>query len=330
MTIKQFARAIGVSPATVSRAIHGRGRINPATRQMVLRRMEELDYTPNIHAQRLVERRTSMAALDFRGIPPLLGDPYFAELAHGVQEGLQAHNYGLLLSSPGEALGRWVRSRAVDGVILVGGEPADYQAAREIAATGAVCVIVGHQAVEGVPKLGSVVVGLEAGARQAARMLAEQGHRRIGFLGTRPEDAVLSAFRDELAKHGVELRPELTVMAGRTIEDGALGMTRLLAAPERPTAVFARRDTLAVGALRAAARHGVRVPEEISLVGHDDISLAQLVEPTLTTVRVDRTSLGRSAAELLLSLLNGGEPVQPPRVIATDLVVRESVAPAAR
>src|SRR2546423_15099504 len=107
MTIKQFAQAIGVSAATVSRAMHGRGRVSVATRDMVLRRMEELGFTPNVNAQRLSHGRTSMIALDFGPWHDYLSDMFFVELTRGVQDVMEPHGYGVLLSGSGEALNRW-------------------------------------------------------------------------------------------------------------------------------------------------------------------------------------------------------------------------------
>src|SRR5947209_1838060 len=124
MNIKEFARAVGVSPTTVSRAINGQGRLSAATRRMVLERMEELGFTPNLNAQRLSYGRTYLVALDFGVRHDYLSDMFFAELTREIQDVLEAHGYGLLLSGPGEVMGRWVKTRAVDGVILVG-DPAD-------------------------------------------------------------------------------------------------------------------------------------------------------------------------------------------------------------
>jgi LacI family transcriptional regulator len=325
MTIKEFAHAIGVSPATVSRALHGRGRISETTREMVLRRMEELAYTPNHNAQRLVGARTSIVALEFRGTPPLLTDFYFTQLTQGVQEALQARDCGLLLAAPGGAVWRWVSSRAVDGVVLVGGEGADYDAARRIAGR-APCVIIGHHPVNAAPNLGSVFVDLRGGARQVARVLTDRGHRRIAFLGGQSADAVLTEFRSALRQAGASLSPELAVRAGRTIEDGFQAMDVLLAGPVPPTAVFARRDALALGALAAARRRGLRVPEDLSIVGHDDVPQVRLTEPPLSSVRVDCSAVGAAAVEILFQLLPGPERPPCPAALHTELVDRGSIS----
>jgi LacI family repressor for deo operon, udp, cdd, tsx, nupC, and nupG len=255
---------------------------------------------------------------------------FFIELTRGIQNALQSEGYGLLLTTPGEALNRWVKSQAVDGVVLVGGGPTDYCAAAEIAEMGTPCVVIGHHPLPAVPNLASVMVGLRSGARQVAQMLLEQGHERIGFIGTQREDIVLTEFQEELEKLGMGLREDRVVIAGRALEDGATAMRELLSRPDPPTVVFARRDTLAFGALRAAKSMGLQVPGDVSIVGHDDVLFAQLVEPALTTVRVDCVELGRMASETLFALLNHPEIPARARVVNTELVVRDSAAPPSR
>src|SRR5256885_15730379 len=125
MTIKESANAIGVSPSTVSRAMNGRGRLSHATRHMVRERMQELGFTPNLNAQRLSAGRTYLVAIDFGSRHDYLSDMFLVELTRGVQDLLETRGYGLLLSGPGEAYHRWVKTRAVDGVILVGDQSDD-------------------------------------------------------------------------------------------------------------------------------------------------------------------------------------------------------------
>ena len=332
MDIREFARQIGVSTATVSRALHKRGRISPATRQMILDRAKELGYTPNLHAQRLVTGRSHMIALDYLGQAQILSDMFYVALARGIQQALHAHGYGLLLNLMMDSQQRdtlqhqWVRSQAVDGLILVGGAEVDPTMLREIATENTPCVLISQQPVEGIPHVGSVTVGLSHGARQVARTLAERGHRRIGFLGSELPDPVLTAFRTELQTLGSGLPDACVTLAGRTSEEGAQVMRQMLAGPDRPTAVFARTDTLALGALRAAKQLGVRVPEELSLVGHDDLSAAEWTDPPLTTVRVDCLELGQAAARMLVQLLTQPEAGVIPCEVQTELVERATVA----
>src|SRR5262249_19363724 len=155
MTIREFARSIGVSPTTVTRAIHGRGRISPQTRQMILSRMPEMGFTPNVNAQRLSHGRTNMIALDFGSRNDYLSDPFFVEITRDILETLESRGYGLLLSGHDPILDRWVRTRAVDGVILIGA-PAFEDDVSEIVRVGAACVIIANRPYTEVAGVGSV------------------------------------------------------------------------------------------------------------------------------------------------------------------------------
>jgi LacI family transcriptional regulator len=325
MTIIEFARAIGVSPATVSRAIHGHGRISPTTRNRVLQSAQELGYTPNLNAQRLVAGRTNLIVLNCGPQPCPLSDMFFVESLQGIQEALCARGYGLLLNAPGNSPMRWVKALAVDGVVL-GGDPGDERLAEEIAGMGMPCVVMGTRPIEGIVGVGSAVTGLQRGVRQVAQMLVECGHRRIGFITPCLLSEVLVLFREELARLGVELPTDYTVRTGVTPEEGASAARSLLTRSDPPTALFTRTDALAFGALTAARQLGIRVPDQLSIVGHDDVPFAKLTDPPLTTVRVDCTTEGKAAVDILFSLIN--QPGVPGRteIIDTKLVMRETVA----
>jgi DNA-binding LacI/PurR family transcriptional regulator len=327
MTIKDFARAIGVSPATVSRALQGNGRISPATRKRVLQRAQELGYTPNINAQRLRAERTNLIALNCGERPNPLADMFFVESLQGIQAALQPQGYGLLLNAPGDSPLRWVKALAVDGVVL-GGDPGDESLAVKIAGMGVPCVVMGTRSIEGIPGVGSTITGLQRGARQVAKMLVECGHRRIGFITGFLPSQVLTIFREELATLGVAPHDVRIILTGLTPEDGACAARALLAQPDPPTAIFARTDALAFGVLAAARQLGIRVPDQLSIVGHDDVPFAKLTDPPLTTVRVDCAAEGKAAVDILFSLIN--QPDAPGRieVVDTELVMRETVAAA--
>jgi DNA-binding LacI/PurR family transcriptional regulator len=294
---------------------------------MVLQRAQELGYTPNLNAQRLVAGRTYLVVLDCGPNPHPFSDMFFVESLEGIQEALRTHGYGLLLSAPGDSPLRWVKALAVDGVIL-GGEPQDETVAREIASFGMPCVVMGNRPIEDRPGVGCVRTGLHCGARQVAQKLVKYGHRRIGFISSYLPNLVLHYFREELAALGVDLPDELVVAAGPAAEDGTRAASALLALPDPPTALFMRTDALAFGALRAAHQMGIRVPDQLSLVGHDDVPFARLTEPPLTTVRVDCVAEGKAAADTLVSLINQPGSFIPAQVIDTELVVRATVAAA--
>ncbi len=325
VTIRDVAEALGVSPSTISRTLNGQGRISPATRTMILERMKDMGYTPNVNAQRLVSGRAYMIALDFGANPHLLADMYFAELTRGIQNALQNFGYSLLLNVTGDRLRHLVKSRAVDGIILFGGEPQDIEKLQELSAEGTPSVLIGHCALEPALNFASVYTDLALGAREVADYLLDQGHRRIAFVGSYEDDPVMSAFRDRLRERSAPLRDPYLAFAGPDSEEAEKAMRALLALPEPPTAVFARTDALAAGALRAAYRAGVRVPEDISVVGHDDVPFARLTTPALTTVQINCPEMGRMATEAMCRMLdNPGTEVQP-QIILPKLILRETV-----
>jgi LacI family repressor for deo operon, udp, cdd, tsx, nupC, and nupG len=326
-TIVEFAEAIGVSATTVSRAITQRGRISNETRQMVLQRMEELNYTPNLHAQRLIWGRTSTVALCIGSLMAPATDPFLAGLIRGLQQALQANDYALLLLGRGDGIKRWVDSRAVDGVIVMGGSEEDASVARSIVRPQVPCVVIGTTALEVEPHMGSVFIDLASSGVKVARALFKSGHRRIGFIGSNYSQGILPFFRGELEHLGVPLCPEYTVIAGDTPEAGERAMYQLLSLPTAPTAVFARNDELAIGAVRAARKQGVQVPKQISIIGHDDLAFARFIDPPLSTVRIDCDAVGKAVVNMLFDLLAHPDTPFVPRSVATELVMRETIAP---
>jgi DNA-binding LacI/PurR family transcriptional regulator len=223
-----------------------------------------------------------------------------------------------------------VPSAAVHGVILAFGVERRYLAP-EIARRGTPCVVVAEPCVmvekrfvEDIPGVGWVHLDLESGARAAARLLVDLGHRRIGFIGNFEDDVVRESFTQELIDLGYPLAVDLQIMAGSGREAGAAAMRRLLSPDNPPTAVFARTDVMASGALQMARQMGVRVPEELSLIGHDDTPLAR--RAGLTTVRIDCTELGQVAAQVLTRLRQEGSPGPTLPIVSTRLIERNTVS----
>lgn len=329
LTIKEFAEAIGVSPTTVSRSITGRGRVNEDTRQMVLERMEELGYTPNLHAQHLVSGRARTVALCIGDQVAPTSDLFLVELMRGLQQALQAQDYALLLLGLGDGMKRWVNSRAVDGVILVGGREEDAELARAIVRPSVPCIVIGTSPLPAEPNIGSVYIDLADGAVQVARALVEQGHSRIGFIGSNYSSSVLPSFKAELKRLGIAFRDEWAIVSDSlgNLEDGEQAMQRLMALDLPPTAVFARTDILAIGALRAARKLNLEVPQRVSLIGHDDLTVASFVEPPLSTVHIDFEGIGQAVVDLLFNMLADPDALVPARAMATTLVLRGTVGP---
>lgn len=264
-----------------------------------------------------------MILLDCEDKQALLGDLYLLALTRGLQDALLASGYGPVLNATRETLRKMVAAQRVDGVILATGSER-WPVARELAEKGTPCVVVDQSPVEEIRGVGWVQLDLDSGAREAARLLFDHGHRRIGFIGNSDDDPVRVAFAGELTAAGVPLLPDLTVVAGIGRQAGDTATRQLLSLREPPTAIFARTDVLASGALQAARLLGIRVPEQLSIVGHDDIPLAGTID--LTTVRIDCTELGRAAAEVLLKLHQGRTTATVP-VVRTRVVVRKTVGP---
>ena len=323
MNIREFAREIGVSPTTVSRSLSGHGRVGEKTRAMILARMKELDYVPHLPAQLLATRRSYMVALHFDSPENSFFDMFAMEFLRGIHDSLHARGYGLLLSGGDESLDRWTKSGAVDGIIAVAHDYQNDDYARRIAALGVHCVIIGTRAGGGA---GSVTIDLKGGARQVAQALWERGHRRIGFIGSSAAQPVLGAFRDELARLGGRRSDVIVVKGGWRIEDGERAVQELLSLPSPPTAIFARNDELAVGALRGARQLGVTVPRDVSLIGHDDLPIARLTEPPLTTVRINCLEVGLAACQALFSLMETPDEQRDAQAVQTELVPRETLA----
>jgi LacI family transcriptional regulator len=330
MDITEFSRRIGVSPTTVSHAINGRGRISAATRQMVLQRMEELGYVPNLHAQQLTTGRSRMVVLHHTE-RHILSDMFLVEMARGIEYALHEHGYGLLLNTAGgpghenSLLRRWVRSKAVDGVIVKSLHPVrDW--VKKLAGPRMPFVVIHEPSVVDLPHVGTILVNIERSVADVAELFVKLGHQCIGFIGNVEPNPFLPIFRQTLQQKGVSLPEERVIIAGVTHQDGARAMRELLSQPSPPTAIFACTDVLALGAIHAATSMGVHVPTQLSVVGFDDLPLASMMRPPLTTIRVDAFQLGKSATEMLLRLLEQPNVPIPPKYEQTTLIHRDSVA----
>jgi LacI family transcriptional regulator, galactose operon repressor len=335
-TIQQLAAISGVSVATVSRALNGSPEVSKATRKRILELAESLDYTPSAAARTLVSRRSHVVGVILDtglGHPDLL-HPFFQEVLVGLKHGAGALGYDLLLfasDEPGNGFGgthsylRRAGHHNVDGAVVMGFDGSHPEIAR-LAASGLPTIAVDAD-LDG-PRTGSVMSENEQGARLAVRHLHELGHERIatitGMLGTRPGADRLDGYGYELAELGLELPGEYVVEGDFYDESGYRGTRQLLELRKPPTAIFAASDLMAAGALRAANELGVRIPEDVAIVGFDDIALASLITPQLTTVRQDMHALGEAAAQGLARMIDDPEATAARELVPTRLVVRAS------
>ncbi|MEV4108604.1 GH1 family beta-glucosidase [Nonomuraea sp. NPDC049695] len=322
-TLETVAARAGVSRATVSRVVNGEAAVSADVRTAVLRAVKELGYVPNAAARSLVTRRTNAIALVLS--VPRQGDPLTAAVVQYVTSMLEGagKQITLMLADTAESHRRIVQqaeARLVDGVVLLPPDRADTLAER-LSRTGVPIVLLGKPAVTSLVPY--VDVDNTGGAESATQHLLARGRRRIGMI-CGPMDLV--AVQDRLAGHRAALHraglQPLLALADLTRASGAAAARQLLGDDPALDAIFAATDQLAIGALQAAREAGRRVPEDLAIVGFDDIDAASATTPGLTTVRVPLADQALALARLLLSRLEGRHTTSV--VLPTRLVVRDS------
>ena len=330
-TIREVASAAGVSIATVSRVLNGRPDVAPATRAAVLRAVRDQRFSTNRSARALSGGRTGLVGVTL----PLVEAAYFSEILGGTAEALYEQDMRVVLSPTLHLHDRAMTlldrlmHGTTDGAVLMLPEETNEEL-KALQRLGYPFVVVDPRVPldEGVP---SVSAANASGARAAIQHLLSLGHRRIAALTGIAEwlasSERLNGYHSAHASAGVLSDPELVVEGDFTLEGGEASAALLLDAPEPPTAIFAFNDNMAVGVLRAARARGVRVPEDLSVVGFDDSEQAAIVTPALTTVRQPLAEMGRMAVSLLLRLLENQRVEGLNVELATRLVVRESTAP---
>ncbi len=328
-TIQDVARIAGLSPASVSRFLNGRLTLPEATAERIRTAVLQLGYRPNAIARRLRSGSSETLGL----ITADIAYPLFATIASAAEAEASEAGYSLVMfNSRNRAeseigfLSR-VEDRQLDGVLLLTNHIDDGRLAARINACRAVVLVDEDVPGAEVPRLFADNVG---GGLLAGRHLIAAGHRRIahvtGTAGLLSVDERRRGFEAALMEAGLSLDPAL-VLLGRYDEDfGAEAFARLAALPEPPTAVFAAADMLAIGMIRAARAAGVAVPRDLSIIGYDDIPLASLLDPPLTTIRQSAEAFGRLGVRMLVDLVRGVVPAGRPERIPVELVVRGSVA----
>lgn len=325
-TIEEVASAAGVSRSTVSRVVNGSTAVSPEALAAVRAAIDELNYVPNRAARSLASRQTHAIALIVpEDTTRFFGDPFFAAIVAGITGALGGSDYllNLLIASddPGDKMTSFVRNGGVDGALIVSHHTNDAFVDR---IADAVPVVFGGRPVR--RRDGDYVVDVDnvAGARNATRRLIDIGRTRIATISgpltmVASEDRV-QGFRAALADAG--LTPYAEEEGDYSESSGAEAARRLLDGG-RPDAIFVASDLMARGALTALRSAGVRVPEDIALVGFDDSSVAITTDPQLTTMRQPMYAQGEAMARVLLSRLAGEEPPTT-TILPTELVIRAS------
>ncbi|MGN8553767.1 UNVERIFIED_CONTAM: LacI family transcriptional regulator [Microbacterium sp. SLM126] len=328
VTIEEVAAAAGVSRSTVSRVVNGSTAVSPEALESVTKAIADLNYVPNRAARSLASRQTHAIALVVpEDTTRFFGDPFFAAIVSGINARLSRSDYVLNLfianDDPGDKTTSYVRSGAVDGAIIVSHHTSDLFIDR---IANAVPVVYGGRPVRERERDYYVDVDNVRGGHDATTYLIERGHRNIACITgplTMPAGVDrLQGYRDALRAWDL---PEGAIADGNfTADGGAEAMRRILEAGDRPDAVFVASDLMARGALTVIAAAGLRVPEDIAIMGFDDSPVATSVEPLLTTMRQPSFAQGERMATVLLDLLAGRHP-RHVTILETELVVRESV-----
>lgn len=325
-TIEEVASAAGVSRSTVSRVVNGSTAVSPEALVAVQRAIEELSYVPNRAARSLASRQTHAIALIVpEDTTTFFGDPFFAEIVAGITSALRRTDYllNLLIASddPGDKMTSFVRNGGVDGALIVSHHTSDAFIDR---VADAVPVVWGGRPTRF--RDGDYVVDVDnvEGARTATAHLIESGRQRIATIGG-PVTMVSSidrvqGFRSALADAG--LTPFAEEAGDYSEASGADAARRILAAG-RPDAIFVASDLMARGAITALRAAGIRVPDDIAIVGFDDSSVAVSTDPQLTTMRQPMYAQGEAMAGVLLSRLAGRDPAHQ-TILPTELIVRDS------
>ena len=328
ITIEEVAAAAGVSRSTVSRVVNGSTAVSPAALESVTRVIAELNYVPNRAARSLARRQTLAIALVVpEDTTRFFGDPFLASVVSGINARISRSEYVLNLfiasDDAGDKTTSYVRGGSIDGAIIVSHHTSDLFIDRIAAA---VPVVYGGRPVRDRENAYYVDVDNIHGGRAATAYLVERGYRRIGTItGPLTMPAAidrLQGFREALAAAGLN---EAAVEDGDFTADGAAdAMHRILDRGEHPDAVFVASDLMARGAMLALGVAGLRVPEDIAIIGFDDSPVATSVSPQLTTMRQPSFIQGEKMAEVLLDLLGGRNP-EHVTVLDTELVIRDSV-----
>jgi LacI family transcriptional regulator len=334
MSIREVAKRAGVSTATVSRTINRVSTVDPHLAKRVWKAVDELSFYPNTQARSLVSGRSRILGL----IVSEITNPFFPEIVHTFEETAVQNNYELLLTSTVydskrmEIAVRRMIERRVEGVaILTFGMEEELIGHMRFHKIPLVFVDVGPHA----PAVSNIRIDYQAGIRQAVQHLAALRHTRIAFVSgpLQLKSAVTRklAFECAMREIGLEMKPEFEFEGDHTMEGGIRAFAHLESLRPRPTAVLCSNDITAIGVMRGAYDHGIVVPQDLSVVGFDDIRLAQFITPPLSTVRMSQTELAKLAFNALLKALETPQASKYQEyTLTTSLVLRGSTALASR
>ena len=334
VSMRDVAARAGVSPRTVSNVVSGYIHVRPSTRARVQAAIDELKYRPNISAQSLRRGRTGIIGLAV----PEIAAPYFAELADLVQRAAADRGVTLLIEQTGATRERELlvldgyHSNVIDGLIL---SPLALTAEDLRGKALEIPTVLLGERIDAGGGLLHVAIDNVAAARQATDHLLDLGRRRVAAVGVLASDGVgpamrrLDGYRQALVDRGLPLTPELEIRTGGdgvrwAHGPGYAAVDALLSSGVEVDAMFCFNDVLALSAIRAARAHGLRIPDDMAIVGWDDITEAAYYTPSLTSVRPDKEGIARTAVDRLLGLISGEPAADEQVTCGFEVVVRES------
>lgn len=325
-TIYDVSRLSGVSTATVSRAFSAPEQVREATRRKVYEAAEVLHYYPNAIARAMARQRTDKIAYLICKKDATILDEFYAGICEGIMRPANRADYHLLVSTAedwGQTAGT-AQSKQIEGVILGGAAQAELVSELQ---SQQVAVVLVNNRMSGFD-LPCVVSDERGGVRQAVEHLIQRGHRRIGMLAGRFNPYIIGerygAFLETMESNNLPVSASDIKMCEPDIESATRAALDLLARKDRPTAVFGANDVIAAGAIKAARRLGLRLPEDLAVVGFDDSSICPMLEPELTSVHINCRRMGELCVEHLKALLEGAEDVPRITMVPTELRIRRS------
>jgi DNA-binding LacI/PurR family transcriptional regulator len=326
-TIYDIARQAGVSTATVSKVINNTGRISQKTRDNIHRIMEDHNYRPNVLASAMKGKSTYQIAF----LIPDINNPIYALYLKHIEERGQELGYNIVMCSTDNdpiketrhiAL---LRQRRVDGIIIAS-KFKNEELLKELIEEDFPVALFAHER----PGLSidSVTADDYMGGHLASQYLYKIGHRKIGVVG---EDSISSreriqGYRSALSEAGILADEALIVVGGATIQEAEISAGKLLDRENRPTAIFGCNDILAIGVMRAARARGIRIPEQLSIIGFDNTPLCSIVSPELSTIAMPVSELGKHVTDIIIKKIEHGESLKQRIRMLPDLVIRGSTA----
>ncbi|TBU78414.1 LacI family DNA-binding transcriptional regulator [Phytopseudomonas daroniae] len=322
--IRKVAALAGVSVATVSRTLKSPAQVSPETREKVLEAVEQAGYKPNLMAIQFRSQRTRNLVV----LVPDIANTFFAQVIRGIQEAASAFDYRVLLCNTlgnpdtERQFAELVDAKQADGVIQL--RAFDPFAREDHPPLVNICEIVDNA------PWPTVSLDNRGAARTMTEHLLALGHRRIGLIQGPPDSPLtrerFAGYREALDAAGLELDPALLQDGDYTCQSGHAAAAYLLRNEARPTAIFCENDEMAMGSIQCIRQAGLRVPEDISVAGFDDISFAAFCDPPLTTIAQPAEAFGQHAVAMLLALLDGKSISEHHLILPFELVVRSSTA----